>query len=98
MTWATISMAIKMESRNIQDVELGCVYAELLQLCLTLCDTMDCVACQAPLCMGFSRQECWNGLPCPLPEDLPSPGIKPASLASSASQADSLPLSHWGSP
>ena len=89
MTWTTISMAIKMESRNIQDVELGCVYAELLQLCLTLCDTMDCVACQAPLCMGFSSQECWNGLPCPLPEDLPSPGIKPASLASSASQADS---------
>ena len=26
---------------------------------------MDCIACQAPLSMGFSRQECWSGLPCP---------------------------------
>jgi len=31
-----------------------------------------------PLCpQGFSRQECWSGLPCPPPEDLPNPGIKP---------------------
>ena len=30
---------------------------------------------QAPLFMGFSRQEYWNGLPCPPPEDLPNPGI-----------------------
>ena len=42
------------------------------------------VACQAPLSMGFSRQEPWNGLPCSLPGDLPNPGIKPASLASPA--------------
>ena len=50
---------------------------------------------QAPLSMGFSRQEYWNGLPCPLPRDLPDPGIKPWSPAS---QADSLQLSHQGSP
>ena len=31
--------------------------------------------------MGFSRQEYWNGLPCPLPGDLPNPGIKPRSPA-----------------
>ena len=30
--------------------------------------------------MGFSRQEYWNGLPFPGPEDLPDPGIKPAFL------------------
>ena len=30
--------------------------------------------------MGFSRQEYWNGLPCPPPGDLPDPGVKPASL------------------
>ena len=32
--------------------------------------------------MGFSRQECWSGLPCPPPGDLPNPGIAPMSLAS----------------
>ena len=37
------------------------------------------VACQAPLSMGFSRAHYWSGLPCPLPGDLPDPGIKPTS-------------------
>ena len=37
------------------------------------------VARQAPLSMGFSRQEYWSGLPCPPPGDLPVPGIEPAS-------------------
>ena len=36
---------------------------------------------QAPLSMGFSRQEYWSGLPCPPPGDLPNPGIKPRSPA-----------------
>ena len=40
------------------------------------------VARQAPLSMGFSRQEYWSGLPFPSPGDLPDPGIKPVSLAS----------------
>ena len=39
-------------------------------------------ACQAPLSMGFSRQEYWIGLPCPPPGDLPDPGIELASLMS----------------
>ena len=38
--------------------------------------------------MGFSRQEYWSGLPCPLPGDLLNPGIEPVSPAL---QADSLP-------
>ena len=38
------------------------------------------VAHQAPLSMGFSRQEYWSGLPCPPPGDLPNPGIEPVSL------------------
>ena len=42
------------------------------------------VAHQAPLSMGFPRQEYWNGLPCPPPGDLPDPGIKRTSLMSSA--------------
>ena len=41
------------------------------------------VAHQAPLSMEFSRQEYWSGLPCPPPRDLPDPGIKPVSSASS---------------
>ena len=42
------------------------------------------VARQAPLCMGFSRQEDWSGLPCPPPGDLPDSGIEPTSLMSPA--------------
>ena len=55
-----------------------------LQSCPTLCDPMDYIACQAPLSMGFSRQEHWSGLPCPPPGDLPDPGMEPASLMSPA--------------
>ena len=39
---------------------------------------------QAPLSMGFPRQEYWSGLPLPSPGDLPDPGIEPMSLASPA--------------
>ena len=46
--------------------------------CVRLCVTPWTVARQAPLSMGFSRQECWSGLPFPPPGDLPDPGIKPA--------------------
>ena len=46
------------------------------------------VACQAPLPMGFPRQE--SGLPCPLPGDLPHPGIEPSSLMSLALAVGSL--------
>ena len=42
--------------------------------------TLWTVAHQAPLSMGFSRQEYWSGLPCPPPGDLPDPGIEPESL------------------
>ena len=52
-----------------------------------LCEFMDC---QAPLSLGFSKQEYWNGLPFSLPVDLPDPGIKPTSPAL---QADSFLLS-----
>ena len=48
--------------------------------------------------MGFSRQECWSGLPCPPPGDLPNPGIEPTSPMAPAVQAGSSPLSHRGSP
>ena len=50
---------------------------------------------QAPLSMGFSRQEYWSGLPFPSPGDLPNSGIDPVSPAL---KADSLPMSHLRSP
>ena len=56
------------------------------------------VAHQAPLSMGFPRQEYWSGLPCPSPGDLPDPRMEPLSPGAPAMQADSLPLSHQRSP
>ena len=59
------------------------------------------VAHQAPLSMEFSRQDYWNGLPFPSPRDLPDPGIfltQGWHLCLLHWQADSLPLSHQGSP
>ena len=50
---------------------------------------------QASLSMEFSRQEYWRELPFPSAGDFPDPGIEPISPAW---QADSLPLSHLGSP
>ena len=52
--------------------------------CVRLFVTLWTVACQAPLSMGFSRQEYWRGLPFPPPWNLPDLGIKLASLMSSA--------------
>ena len=62
--------------------------------CLTLM-TPWTVACQAPLSVGFSRQNYWSVLPFPSPVDLPNPGIKPKSPAR---QADSLPTELQGKP
>ena len=73
------------------------VLSQLLQSCPTLCD-LQTIAHQAPLSMGFSRQEDWSGLPYPLPGDLPNPGIKPISLAFPALLADSLPTEPPGKP
>ena len=64
------------------------------QSCLTLV-TPRTVACQAPLFMGFPRQEYWSRLPFPPSGDLPDPGIKPRSPAL---QADFLPSEPPGTP
>ena len=67
--------------------------AHIMRVCMLSCfshvqliGTPWTVAHQAPLSMGFSRQEYWSALPCLPPGDLPNPGIKPSSL-----QVDSLP-------
>ena len=59
--------------------------------------TLWTVARQTPLSMGFSRQEYQGGLPCP-PGEPSNPGMEPVSPGNPALQADSLPLSHRGSP
>ena len=46
--------------------------------------TLRTVPLQAPLSMGFARQDYWSGLPCPPSGDLPNPGIKPTPLRSPA--------------
>ena len=53
------------------------------------------VACQAPLSMGFPRQEYWSGVPFPSPADPLTQGSNPHLLYW---QADSLPLNYQGSP
>ena len=58
-----------------------CIPAQSLS-CVWLSVTPWAVAHQAPLSMGFSRQEYWSGLPCPSLENLPHSGIEPTSPAS----------------
>ena len=65
--------------------------------CVRFFATPWTIAHQAPLSMGFFRQEYYSGLPGPPPGDLANPGIEPASPETPALQADSLRLSHWGS-
>ena len=60
--------------------------------------TPGTVAHQAPLSMGFSRQEHWSGLPFPSPGDLPNPGIEPTSLESPASAGRFLATVPPGKP
>ena len=66
--------------------------------CVRLFVTPWTVAHQAPLSIGFSRQEYWSGLTCPPSGDLPNPGIEPASLMSPALAVGSLPLVPPGKP
>ena len=81
----------------------ACVCARVwVCACVCVCARVCVLSCvrllahQAPLSMGFPRQEYWSRLPCPPPQgDFLDPRIKPASPAL---QADSLPLRHWGSP
>ena len=70
------------------------MYAKSFQLCLTVIPWI--LAHQAPLYMGFPRQDYWNALPCPSPGDLPDSGIKPASPESPALTGRVLYNCHLG--
>ena len=58
----------------------GCMLSHFSRV--RFCVTPRTVTLQDPLSMGFSRQECWSGLPCPPPGGLPHPGIEPTPLKS----------------
>ena len=67
----------------------------VIQLYLTLCNTVDCVAHQASLSMGFSSQEYWSGQPSPSPGDLSNLG---SNLGLLHCRQILCPLSYQGSP
>ena len=73
------------------------MHAKLHQACLTLC-TLWTVVHQAPLSMGFSRQEYWNGLPFSPPEIFPIQGSNLSLLCLLHWQASSLQLAPHGKP
>ena len=73
------------ESESVAEVVGGGGGGLVAKSCLTLVIPWTC---QAPLSMGFSRQEYWSGLPSLSTKDLPDPGIEPGSPAL---QADDLP-------
>ena len=68
--------------------------------CVRLFVTPWTVALQAPLSMGFSRQEYWSGLPLPSPGNLPDPGIEPGWLSHIAGRFFNIWATReaWGSP
>ena len=86
--WLTsvIWIPLHQTQENLQGVhkagntgEYACVHSHFS--CVQLFATLWTVAHQAPLSMGFSRQEYWSGFSYPPPGDLPDPGIEPASPA-----------------
>ena len=78
----------------IKDGGRARVYAQLVSRVRLLVTPWTAV-CQAPLSMGFSRQECWSGVPFPSPGDFPDPGIEPNLLPC---RQTLYCLSHQGSP
>ena len=73
-----------------------CVLSHFIRV--QLFATLWIISHQAPLSMGFCRQEYWSGSPCPFPEDLPDPGIEPTFLMSPALAGSSSPLVPPGKP
>ena len=77
---------------------MTCLYVHMLNR-VQLFVTPWTAACQAPLSMGFPRQEYWSGLPFPPPGDLPDPGIEPVTLVSPALAGGFLTISAtWKRP
>ena len=85
---------LKTETSEKMD-RAACTHASVL--ChIQLFATPWAIAHQAPLSVGFPRQEHWNGLTFILPEDLPDPGMEPKSPVAAAWPVHFLPLSYLG--
>ena len=97
--WSTVHPSYLTTSSTVKDLHRvspppgSLPSSGLIKSCPTLA-TPWTVACQAPLYVGFSRQEYWSGLLFPSPGALPDPGIE---SRSPALQADSLPTELQGS-
>ena len=84
------SSSLHSSAAQNSDVMVGVLNFTLDHACLSCFShaqffaTLWIIAYQAPLSMGFSRQEYWSELPCPPPRDLPDPGVELASLMSPA--------------
>ena len=74
-----------------------CPHSKLLQLCLTLCDPMDC-SLPGSSVHGILQARTLEWIAMPPPGDLPDPGIESTSPAGPALQVDSLPLSQREAP
>ena len=74
-------MQLKQNDNRLITVLIIKSYIMLVLSCVWLSVTPWAVAHQAPLSMGFSRQEYWTGLPFPPPGDLPNSGMEPLSPA-----------------
>ena len=94
--WSRYSMERKGPGSKLPSCVLGACFGHFGHDWLFA--TLWTVIHQAPLSIGFSRQEYWGGLLLPSPGDVPDPGIKPASLMSPALASRFLPLSPPGKP
>ena len=85
---------------NVEKLTLKHAQGLVVQLCLTLCNPIDCIRQASPstLSTAFPRHGYWNGLPFPSPRNIPDPGIEPESPVSPALQEDSLPAEPLGKP
>ena len=81
ITLTTVPFCLNLTHTTVLKSNTVCVCVCVLNH-VRLFATSWTVACQAPLSMGFSRQEYWNALPFPTSGDLPDPGIEPMSLTS----------------
>ena len=90
-----LAIGISLRGNDIKWKRFVCV--QLLQLCPTLCDPMDCSLPHSPV-HRILQARILEWVPFPPPRNLPDPGFEPMSPASPELQVASLPLSYQGSP
>ena len=79
-----LELQLQLQSSQYSGLYPHCMWECWVTSVMSVSAVLLTAARQAPLSMGFSRQEYWSELPCPPPGDLPDPGIEPMSLMSPA--------------